>query len=90
MNSQELKNYIKTNSALFWDIKESEKENLSIEAVVERMLSFGSFDEIKMLFQIVGIKKVAEIFFNQISRKRVNYHPRTVNYFKLYFEKNAR
>ena len=38
---------------------------------------------------VMGTDKVAEIFYKQISRKRVNYKPRTKHFFKLYFDRHV-
>ena len=69
--------------------KREDKKNISLDALVEAILNYGNEKNIKKLFELVGIKKVAEIFRKQASRKRVNYHNRTVHYFNLYFQKNA-
>lgn len=89
MNNEDTKNFIKENSSLFWQVKKEDKENISLDALVEAILNYGNEKNIKKLFELVGIKKVAEIFRKQTSRKRVNYHKRTVHYFNLYFQKNA-
>ena len=88
-NSPEIKEFIHENSSLFWWIKEEEKENISIEFLVEMILNYGDEKNIKKLFELVGINKVASIFYKQIAKKRVNYRVRTINFFKLYFNKNA-
>ncbi len=72
---------------MVWYVKEP--ENLSQEAIVEAVLNYGDFDDVKKIFSILGIKKVAEIFTKQIGRKRINYRPEIKNYFQLYFKKYA-
>jgi len=89
MNGSEIKKFIRENSSLFWYIKEDAKENISIELLVETILNYGNEKSVKRLFDLVGIKKTAEIFYKQISANRVNYQPRTVHFFNLYFKKNA-
>ncbi|MBU0566635.1 hypothetical protein KJ693_07760 [bacterium] len=89
MNSPEIKEFICENSSLFWWIKEKEKENLSIEFLVEMILNYGDKKSVKKLFKLVGIDKVADIFYKQTLRRRVNYFPQVVNFFDLYFKKNA-
>ncbi len=84
-----LKSYIKEHSDLFWYIKEEAKERISLELLVETILSYGNGNDIKKLFQLMGTDKVAEIFYKQISRKRVNYKPRTKHFFKLYFDRHV-
>jgi len=89
MNSPEIKQFIKENSSLFWYIKEEAKENIDVKFLVETILNFGNVKSVKKLFDLVGIDKVAEIFHGQTNRKRVNYFPRTVHFFNLYFKKHA-
>ena len=89
-NTPELKKFIKENSSLFWYIKEGQKENLSHEVVVEFILNYGDDKMCKRLFEILGTKYVAEIFYKQTApNRRVNYFPRTQHFFNLYFQKNA-
>ncbi len=89
-NTPELKQFIKDNSSLFWYIKEEAKENLSHEVVVEFVLNYGDDKMCKRMFEILGIKHVAEIFYKQTAPdRRVNYFPRTQHFFNLYFVKNA-
>ena len=89
MNPPKIKEFIRENSSLFWWIKEEEKENISIEFLVEMVLNYGDKKSVKKLFELVGIDKVANIFYKQTSRRRVNYFPQVVNFFDLYFKKNA-
>ncbi|MBU1613946.1 hypothetical protein KJ693_01400 [bacterium] len=89
MNNPEIKEFIKKNGSLFWWIKEVEKENISLDLLVETILNYGNEKSVKRLFELVGIKRVAEIFYRQIARERKNYYPRTMNFFKLYFQENV-
>lgn len=88
-NSPELRALIRKNAHLFWYSKDSEKENLQLPVVVEFFLNYANQEDIKALFRIAGIEKVAEIFFEQISiwGQRSNYLPVVQNYFTLYFKK---
>lgn len=88
MNTK-LTKFINENSPLFWWIKEGEKKNISTELLVEAILNYGNERSVKKLFALVGIRQVAAIFRRQIAGPRKNYHPRTINYFNLYFQKNA-
>ena len=89
MHNQEIIDFIKENSALFWYTPEEDKEHISIEFLVETILNYGDEKSVKKLFDLVGIKKVAEIFYKQTSGKRTNYFPQTEHYFKLYFKRHA-
>ncbi len=89
MKSNKIKKIVIENRSLFWSINENDLDRISTELVVETILSYGDEKSVKELFDILGIKKVAEIFFKQISQKRCNYPPRTRHYFSLYFKKYA-
>jgi len=88
-NTLEIKAFIRRYSYLFWYTPEDKKEDISINFLVETILNYGDEKSIKKLFELIGINKVAEIFYEQTSRQRINYHKRTVNFFDLYFKRHA-
>ncbi|RLC20771.1 MAG: hypothetical protein DRI57_04040 [Deltaproteobacteria bacterium] len=89
MNSPEIREFIRENSHLFWWIKPDEQENADIAFLTEAVLNYGNEKSVRKLFNLVGVEKVAEIFHRQTSGPRTNYHPRTANYFRLYFQRHA-
>lgn len=92
MNSPEIKQFIREHSALFWYIPEDKKEEISHEVLVESILNYGDKDAVIQLFQLLGLKNVAEIFFRSINlseRRKGNYFELTINYFSLLFQKYA-
>jgi len=89
MNSQEIKAFIRENASLFWYTPEDKKEEISHEFLVETILNFGDEKSVKKLFDLLGLEYVAEIFYKQTNRQRVNYFKRTAYYFDLYFRKHA-
>ncbi len=94
MNSPEIKQFIKENSSLFWYIKESDKENISHETLVEFILNYGDLSAVKKLFELMGIENVSKIFYRQthkegIAAKRINYFPLVLNFFDLYFKRHV-
>ncbi|MGV8093412.1 MAG: hypothetical protein AB2L24_16250 [Mangrovibacterium sp.] len=92
MNSPEIKQFIREHSNLFWYTPEDKKEDISHEFLVETILNYGSLDAVIQLFHLLGIKKVAEIFFHSINlseRRKGNYHEITINYFTHVFKKYA-
>jgi len=91
MNSPALKALIRKNADLFWYTKDTEKENLPLEVVLEFFINYASLEDVLALFDIVGINKAAEVFTAQIEvwKSRSNYYPMFQNYFKLYFHKYA-
>ncbi len=90
-NSVELKQLIRKNAHLFWYSKDSEKENLPLAVVLEFFLNYADKEQIKKLFDIVGIDNAADEFFKQLNLmgNRSNYLPQFQNYFSLYFKKYA-
>lgn len=83
-----IQNFIKKRPYLIWYTKNF--ENLSKEAIVEAVLNYGDWNDVKKLISSLGIKMVARIFKKQTKRKRVNYDSKIVNYFYLYFQKYAK
>lgn len=90
MNSPEIQQFIQENSQLFWWVKPEEKTDIELGFLVETVLNYGNERSVKKLFDLLGIQQIAEIFFRQIARSRVNYHPRTIHYFTLYFQRHAK
>jgi len=92
MRTPELKAFIRQNSALFWYIPEDKKEDVSDELLVETILNYGTLEAVKDLFRLLGIKKVADIFFSTIGlseRRKGNYNELVINYFTKFFAKYA-
>jgi len=55
---------------LWWWV--GDKENLSVESVVQGVLVNGDMDDLLTLFQILGREQVKRIFLQQISMSRHN------------------
>lgn len=92
MNSPEVKAFIRENSSLFWYTPQDKKEDIGPELLVETILNYGDLPTIKKLFKIMGIRKVAEVFFYSIGlsgRRKGNYYELTVNYFTILFRRYA-
>ncbi len=82
-----IKSFIKDRPYLIWYTKNY--DNLSDEAIVEAVLNYGDFKDVKEITNIMGIKRIAEIFRKKITEKRCNLRPEIKNYFSLYFNKYA-
>ena len=92
MNNPEIKEFIHQHSYLFWYTPEDKKEEISPEFLVETILNYGDISATIQLFQLIGIREVARIFFDSIAlsnRRNGNYHELTINYFTLVFRKYA-
>lgn len=79
--------FIKKRPYLVWYTKNYDR--LSPESIVEAVLNYGDFDDVKKMIKVLGIKKTAEIFRRRSSQKRNNYRAEIKNYFRLYFNKYA-
>lgn len=79
--------FVRKRKHLFWSTKNY--DGLSNGAIIEGVLNYGDMDDVRELFKLIGIKEVAKIFREQTNRPRVNYDPKIVNYFSLYFKKYA-
>ena len=82
-----MQKFIKKRSYLVWYVKDP--ANLSEESIVEHVLNYGDWDDVKEMIKIMGIKRVAGIFDKEANKKRSNYRPEIKNYFTLYFHKYA-
>lgn len=79
--------FIQKKADLFWYIQD--KDKISLDVLVETILNYGNFSDVKELLYILGIQDVRKIFENQIKKKRNNYPLPIKNYFSLYFQKYA-
>lgn len=66
-----------------------DKENLSVESVVQGVLANGDMDDLLTLFQLVGREQAKQIFLRQISNPRHNYRKQTVNFFRKVFAQDV-
>jgi len=92
MRTPEVKKFIDDHQYLFWYSPAPKSETVSDELLVEMVLNYGSMDELRGLFSVMGIKEVARIFFTSIGmsdRRKGNYHELTLNYFTLLFNRYA-
>lgn len=85
----DLKEFIQNRKHLVWYVPDPKE--LNKEAVVEATLNYGDWDDVQILFRILGVAEVARIFREHISdtRSRQRYDDKIQNYFKLYFDKYA-
>ena len=87
MRTQALKDYIDQRQDLFWYTPAPKNEKVSDDLLVETILNYGTMDDVRELFRIMGIKNVAQIFRNFVGRKKLNLFPEIYHYFNLYFAK---
>jgi hypothetical protein len=82
--------FIQTHRALFWSVSDARLSTISDVFLVETILNYGSLEDVKELFEILGAKEVATLFRQSTSeRMRNNYFPEVRNFFNLYFNRHA-
>ena len=89
MRSPEVKKYIDDHQHLFWYSPAPKSETVSDELLVETILNYGTLSEVRELFKVVGLQKVATVFWGMTGRKELNYYPEIHHYFDIYFKKYA-
>ena len=90
-NKKNINGFIKNHSALFWYIKKSKQTKISLNLLIETILNYGTLDDVRELFKLLGFKNVADIFFKTIKNNyRCNYLPPVKNFFTLFFKKCVR
>jgi hypothetical protein len=85
----ELKKFIEDRQALFWYAPPPKSETVSDELLVETILNYGQMEDIRAMFRITGVGKVASVFKGMSGRKKLNFYPEIYHYFHLFFEKYA-
>jgi hypothetical protein len=92
MRTQAVKEFIRQHQELFWYSPEDKSETVSDELLVETILNYGSMEDVRELFKVMGFHNVAKIFFdftNRSERCKNNYHELTLHYFTLLFNRHA-
>ena len=89
MRSPEVKKFIDDHQHLFWYSPALKSETVSDELLVETLLNYGTLEQVRDLFKVMGLKKVASVFEEMTGRKELNFFPEIHNYFSLYFKKYA-
>lgn len=82
--------FIKKRPYLVWYVKDLGK--LSEESIVEHVLNYGDWDDVREMIKIMGMQKTAEIFRRKSKKSkmgRTNYDKKIIHYFNLYFDKYA-
>lgn len=81
------RNLIKNKPYLAWDVGDIGK--LSSQSVLERVLSYGDWEDFANFEKIFGAREAQVLFEGLRSKRRVNLKPQTINYFNNYFKKYA-
>jgi hypothetical protein len=89
MRDEAIKAYIRERGALFWYSPGDKGETVSDELLVEHILNYGSMEDVRELFRVMGLQQVAEVFRGMTGRKALNFFPETWNFFNLLFTRYA-
>ena len=89
MNSPEIKAFINKHSSLFWYTPADKKEEISHELLVETIFNYGDLNDIRTLINIIGMKRLSEIFHDLHGRKKLNYYPEIYHYYSLLIQRYA-
>ena len=87
MNNKIYERIVKESPYLWWWVKD--KKSLSVESIVEGVLSYGDMEDVIKLFELLGRDEVKKVFQNQVSKPRHNYRPQTANFFTKVFDKSV-
>jgi hypothetical protein len=83
--------YILKRRRLFWSVSNAKLTQISETLLVETILNFGTAEDVRALFDLMGIQEVANIFYQHTENQaRTNYLPPVQNYFTLYFNRHVR
>lgn len=82
----EIHEFIKKRPGLVWSTMQYDK--LSEEAIVEAVLNYGDWRDVREMIKILGTRKTARIFRKNRRNYRCNYRPEVKHYFGLYFDKH--
>lgn len=86
-----IEQYIEERKNLFWSVGKNQKKDISEVLLVETILNYGTLEDVRELITILGLKRVASIFFNNTQNPtRHNYFPEVENFFRLYFQRHVR
>lgn len=88
-HTEEIKSFIRDREELFWYVRSDAKEHISVEYLIETILNYGTLNDVKAMIELLGIRTIADIFFQQSTRQRHNYFPRVKQFFTLYFRRHA-
>lgn len=80
---------IEKHSSLFWYTPEEKKQAVSDSLLVERILNDGTLDDYRELVEVLGIRRVAEVFFSAKGRQKANYYPEVYHFFSIILGKYA-
>jgi len=89
MNTPEVKAFIHQHSNLFWYTPEDKKEDISPEFLVETILNYGEINDVRTLFEIMGIEQLSDIFHHIKGRRKLNYFPEIYNFYSNLIVKYA-
>ncbi len=77
----------KINPDIFWDMDKNSINKLSEEALLEKLLIYGDFNQLKNITK--DRKQFSKVYYRIRDKKRCNLQPRTVNFIDLFLKQYA-
>jgi hypothetical protein len=81
--------FIEKNKHLFWYIKPEKIKDIGNEVLVEFILNYGTWEDVKELIKILGYPELKRVYEGITDRKIGNYFPPVYNFLTLIVQKNA-
>ncbi len=83
----ELQKFALEHKPMFWDVSHETLGNMSDQAIVERFMTLGTWEDFFTLQKLIGKKEVKDIFFIRSRIPRTNFRVETIDLFNHYYEK---
>lgn len=84
----DLKHLARQQKQLFWDIAESSVDQLSNEAIVERIINYGDLNAFRSLVLHTNKDYLNSIVESERHKLRQNYRPKALNFLENYLKHN--
>ena len=85
----QMRDFILNHKTFWWWVPEKELSALSIASVVEATLNYGQEEDLAILFEMIGVSKVSEIFKAGNKGIRSNYQSDVIAFFDAYFKRHV-
>lgn len=84
----DLKQLARQQKQLFWDIAESSLDQLSNEAIIERIVNYGDMKAFKSLVSNTDKDYLRNIVVSERHKRRQNYRQKALNFLEIYLKYN--
>jgi len=88
MQKRQLESIVQEDPQLIWYT--NKQSMVSDRSIMEHIINYGNWKQVKKMISILGIKRSAKMFDNLQKKPRNNLRPRAKHYFNLYFQNALR